>query len=76
MMEPRQIVGCAYCKHRIDRTARCDAFPDGIPFLVLSGQIAHTRPIDGDHGIRFEPADKWDGYLVYVDANESETGAQ
>lgn len=33
----------------------CDAFPDGIPGDVLDGLNDHTKPIDGDRGIRYEP---------------------
>jgi hypothetical protein len=33
----------------------CDAFPDGIPELILGGTENHSRPYPGDRGIRFEP---------------------
>jgi hypothetical protein len=64
MAEFEQIVGCAYCTHWHQGTATCDAFPEGIPSVILGGQLPHTTPIEGDHGIQFEPTEKWDGYLV------------
>lgn len=32
---------------------RCIAFPDGIPKEIWSNQFNHTRPYQGDNGIRF-----------------------
>ena len=44
---------CHVCIHR--RTLEtCDAFPEGIPVEILTGDINHTVPYKGDHGIRFE----------------------
>jgi len=52
---------CALCKHvrtGVDKWI-CDAFPDGIPDHVLEGiyflTLDHRKPIEGDHGITFEP---------------------
>lgn len=46
-------VQCAICKHsRGDNT--CEAFPKGIPEVILTGVHDHSEPYDGDHGIRFE----------------------
>lgn len=47
---------CAHCRH-LDETTRfkCAAFPDGIPFAIWDGENPHTGPVDGDHGITFEP---------------------
>ena len=32
----------------------CGAFPEGIPFEIMSGERAHTAPYDGDGGIIFD----------------------
>ena len=47
---------CLTCVH-IDRKdiTKCKAFPRGIPFLIISGGIEHTKPFDGDGGIIYEP---------------------
>ncbi|MBW3609496.1 MAG: hypothetical protein KY463_14365 [Actinobacteria bacterium] len=51
---------CHLCRHR-DRNPgvgmRCSAFPYGIPFAIRAGFVDHRKPIDGDRGIQFEPAD-------------------
>lgn len=49
-------VGCLNCRHLDWRRMRhCAAYPDGIPLPILAGEVAHDRPLPGDHGIRFEP---------------------
>ena len=52
-------LGCENCRH-FDALGRprCAAFPDGIPLPILSGEVAHDRPLPGDHGIRFEPIER------------------
>jgi len=35
--------------------ATCDAFPDGVPEAIVTGQADHARPIRGDNGLRFVP---------------------
>jgi EAL domain-containing protein (putative c-di-GMP-specific phosphodiesterase class I) len=47
---------CATCKHWT-RNMQCEAFPELIPEAIRSGQFDHTRPFEGDHGIRYELAD-------------------
>ncbi len=51
---------CGKCKHlRSMAFHTCDAFPEefpnGIPDDIWEGEDDHTKPRDGDHGIRFEP---------------------
>ena len=33
---------------------RCKAYPDGIPYEIISGQIDHKKPYKGDNGIQFK----------------------
>lgn len=33
----------------------CAAFPDGIPDAILTCEVEHTTPHEGDRGIRYEP---------------------
>lgn len=49
---------CNNCKHRYPHGIKCDAFPDRIPTAVLIGDIDHRLPIDGDHGIQYEPKEE------------------
>ncbi len=46
---------CDLCKHINSDAISCKAFPEGIPIMILSNQVAHTKPYPGDKGIRFEP---------------------
>jgi hypothetical protein len=49
---------CAFCRHVWREQApdiyACDAFPFGIPDEILDGVADHRKPVEGDHGIRFE----------------------
>jgi hypothetical protein len=50
---------CFRCKHRFGDTYTCEAFPHapGIPEEILTNEHDHTKPFDGDHGVRFEAKD-------------------
>lgn len=50
--------GCNTCKHFQKKALRCAAFPDGIPWIILSGTIDHLSPLPGDNGIQYEPIDE------------------
>jgi len=45
---------CPSCKHYLG-LSECEAFPDGIPEQIITGEHDHTEPYPGDSGIRFEP---------------------
>lgn len=48
---------CYVCKH-LFAAERCDAFPEGIPEPIVSGEVLHTEPYPGDGGILFEKLDE------------------
>ena len=45
----------------------CEAFPAGIPRDVLSGEVNHNHPVEGDQGLRFNPTP---GFEYLVEASE------
>jgi hypothetical protein len=50
---------CIQCRHfnlpqRGDRRPVCLAYPRGIPFGILAGEIDHRKPQPGDNGIQYE----------------------
>lgn len=49
---------CDTCMHRSKIVLGiCLAFPKGIPLEILNGSNDHTKPVAGDHGIRYKKAD-------------------
>jgi len=46
---------CKQCLHLRTSTENltCDAFPDGIPIDILTGQFDHNKKHENDNGIRF-----------------------
>lgn len=54
--DPLLFPSCLVCRHFDPRgLPRCTAYPDGIPLPIIGGDLAHDRPLPGDHGIQFEP---------------------
>ena len=52
------ICSCMRCKHFNDRVKTdnvCSAFPKGIPEEILTNEVDHTQPYEGDNGIQFGP---------------------
>lgn len=50
---------CMKCKHLHkpvdgDWGYKCAAFPAGIPEEIITGEVEHRQPYDGDNGIVFE----------------------
>lgn len=60
------IPGCDTCKHW-DGWFRCTAYPKGIPWPIMAGDVSHLEPIAGtdrvpdDNGIVYEPIDEAKG---------------
>lgn len=54
-MEAVELV-CFNCKHFRRFEGGCDAFPDGIPDEITSGENKHSKPLpDQENDIVFEP---------------------
>jgi len=47
---------CTRCIFRFAGKMVCVAFPKGIPADIAEGGVDHTKPYDGDGGIRFVPS--------------------
>ena len=44
-------VGCLGCAHRrLGKRLHCAAYPEGIPFAIISGQVDHLVPRPGQVG--------------------------
>jgi hypothetical protein len=60
------VAACTKCSRLIINTDplaevwgwQCEAFPEGVPAIIYAGGNPHTSPVEGDHGIRFEPKEK------------------
>lgn len=49
---------CEYFNH--NKYGTCKAFPDGIPHVIVSGEVSHFKNVEGDKGIKFKKV-KQDG---------------
>ena len=47
-------MSCSYSNH--DST--CDAYPNGIPLEILSGEVNHFLPYEGDSGIQYKAVEE------------------
>jgi hypothetical protein len=52
---------CHYCKNLTDMGGldykgwTCKAFPEGIDPQIVEGKKRHDEPIEGDHGLQYDP---------------------
>ena len=46
---------CVSCQRKT-RGPVCEAYPGGIPEVILNGSIDHKTPYPGDHGLTYLPA--------------------
>ena len=58
-----QMTLCIVCRH-YNKGHTCKAYPDKIPLPIWDGDVLHTKPYKGDHGIQFEakPKKSWKGF--------------
>lgn len=49
---------CVLCVHlrasRPGEPPTCEAFPEGVPVEIYTGDVTHEEPYEGDNGVRFE----------------------
>jgi len=46
---------CNYCRFKNPNGYGCKAFGDKIPDEIVTGDILHLKPIEGDNGIHWQP---------------------
>ncbi len=52
---------CFKCKHFREFQGGCNAFPEGIPDEITSGENEHSKPLEGqENDIVFEPKEDED----------------
>ncbi len=53
-----QCVSCKYLDFS-GKQWKCKAFPRGVPEQIKHNELDHRKQVPGDHGIRWEPLDKF-----------------
>lgn len=48
---------CASCTHKYSGAPGCTAFPDGIPYEILTNDFDHRQEYPTDMGCRYEASD-------------------
>ena len=48
---------CFSCKH-VGFWPTCEAFLGPIPMDIRQGENDHSQPIEGDHGMQYEPVEQ------------------
>lgn len=50
------VTPCTTCARRDEKDSlKCEAFPLGIPRVILEGENQHLEPFPGDHGLQYLP---------------------
>lgn len=65
---------CFDCRHFHKGTPpelpyTCDAFREAIPDTILLARHDHTKPFEGDNGIRFEAIPDVSGKVLRIDSS-------
>ena len=54
-MVSKQCLNCMHLLDAGDGPLNCLAFPEGIPEEIVTGQVDHSTPYEGDLGFRYTP---------------------
>ena len=49
------MISCISCVYLHDDEMTCEAFPEGIPISILSGDFDHRKPHPGDNDKQYIP---------------------
>ena len=57
---------CMTCE-RLQKHARCDAYPDGVPEAILKNQVDHREPFSGDGDLTYVPClDRYGKTMTHI----------
>jgi len=70
---------CWACRRRDWQSPTCEAYPTGIPAVILAGIVDHRAPYAGDHGLQYvaKPSPTHDGpvFAFWVRIHQETVGA-